>query len=140
MEAGVAALEALSAAERARRERAGTYVETRSTGTGTLALWLAIAGRLTEARAMGRRTCAARPSAMRGGIVRAPYVDAFCGLARPVCRAAAAGEGAGDVRRRRARATMRWAYCHQAVYHPPDASCINVIVPYDTDRSRNGAA
>jgi len=129
LEAGIAAVGALPAAQRSRHEVI-TLVEP-TTGTGVLVLWLARVGRLTEARALGESYIMQVSSRDARGIVAPAYVDAFFGLGDVYTRL---GE---PERARQAYDAARSGYDALGYAHQAYAILLNtlhdVIVPYYTD-------
>jgi DNA-binding CsgD family transcriptional regulator len=129
MEAGIAAVAALTPAERARREVAA-LVEP-STGTGTLVIWLTFVGRLAAARALGEAYIADPAVRDARGIVRAPYVDAFWALGGLYARLGEPEKALATFDEARAGLDAL-GYSHQAY-----TILLNilhyVIVPYRTD-------
>ncbi|HET7037232.1 MAG TPA: AAA family ATPase [Thermomicrobiaceae bacterium] len=129
LEAGIAAVAALPAAEHARRD-VMDFVEP-TTGASTLVYWLPVVGRLAEARALGEEHVATSGARDAQGVVRAPYVDAFFGLGDLY---ACLGE---PRRARQAFDDARAGYDALDYFHQSYTVLMNVlhyvIVPYHAD-------
>jgi predicted ATPase len=93
-----AAVDALTAEERARPDLAAVVEPT--TGAGTLVLWVPRVGRLTEAQVRGEAFVADPAARDAQGIVQPAIIDAFSGLGDLYARL-------GSQRRRCRRTTMR---------------------------------
>jgi DNA-binding CsgD family transcriptional regulator len=129
LEAGIAAVAVIPAAEQSRREVLD-FVEP-STGTGTLVFWLSKVGRLEDAQALGEQYIATSSARDGQGIPRAPYVDAFFGRGDLYARL---GE---PERARQAYDDARAGYDALGYSHQSYTALMNflhyVVVPYYTD-------